>query len=244
MHTHPALPDDTFLPPLTPPATAAAPSGLILATATSTPWPIQPEGAVGAVLADPADWPTEQLWLHPDGRIFDEHRRPVEASLHIHLADVPPRFTVGPLGCSTARNVMDFLRDGQPDRAWRLAARLCLAMGSRELAAWPRQFAADLAISALLLAGETHGCVLGAVEAIALLGDLAERAAADELTYPGLPVSGTPLAVRIRRRRDVALERLAARMALDGSPEAAESLFWRAPVLLSRNADHPAPRSW
>jgi hypothetical protein len=214
------------------------------APAASPQWSIDPTAIDDPVLADPADWPAEQLWLHPDGTLFGEHREAVEAILRTRLAEVPPMLRVGPLGCATAPNVLDFLRDGQPDRAWRLAARLCLATGALGSSAWNRQRGADLAVSAFLLAGEVHGCALGAVEAIALLGDLAERAAAGELAYPGLPVIGTPLAIRIRRRREVALERLAARIAIDASPEGIESLFWRAPVLMSRTGDKPGLRLW
>lgn len=184
-----------------------------------------------ATRIDLADWPAEQLWLHPDGAAFCDHRTTVEDVLRAHLAELPRKLRAGPLGCATPPNVSDFLRDGQADRAWRLAARLFLAARSEACGGSAGQVADDLAISALLLAGEIHGCVIGGMEAAVVMGGLADRAVGGGVAYPGLRLPAGVLAVRIHRRRQAVVERLQARMAVDGgSPGSVEALMWRAPV--------------
>jgi hypothetical protein len=180
---------------------------------------------------DLAEWPPEQLWLHPEQSAFRDHRDQIEEVLRARLLELPRWLRAGPLGCATAPNVNDFVGYGQPDRAWRLAARLLLAARSAGVLGCAGQIADDLAVSALFLAGEVHGCVLGAMEAAAVMGDLADRAAAGGGDYLGLALPPTELAIRICRRRRAFLDRVASRVALDGgSARSVESLMWRAPV--------------
>lgn len=182
-------------------------------------------------LLDRGAWPAQQLWLHPDPRAFAAHRDRIEAALHACLDAIPRRLRAGPPGCATVRNVPDFLAEGQPDRAWRLAARLCLAARAEQIDGFAGQLADDLAVSALLLAGDVHGCVLATMEAAAVMGDLADRAAAGAVDCPGLGLAPAELAVRICRRRWAVLDRAASRVAVDGgSPRSVEGLMWRAPV--------------
>lgn len=196
----------------------------------AAPWPIDPAAGF-PVLLDLAEWPADQLWLHPDPRAFRDHQDRVEAALHARLGAVPRKLCAGPLGCATARNIGDFLDEGQPDRAWRLAARLCLAARSDRIEGFMGQAADDLAVSALLLAGDVHGCVLGGMEAAVAMGDVAERASAGAVAYPGPALPPAELAVRICRRRLAVLDRLASRVTVDGgSPGSVEGLMWRAPV--------------
>ncbi|WP_372623854.1 hypothetical protein [Falsiroseomonas sp.] len=202
-------------------------------------WPL---GTVARLpeLLDRAGWPAEQLWLHPDLRAFSAHRDRIEEALHARLGAIPRGLRAGPPGCATVRNVADFLAEGQPDRAWRLAARLCLAARSGRIDGFAGQLADDLAVSALLLAGDVHGCVLGAVEAAAVMGDLADRATAGAVHCPGLGLAPAELAVRICRRRQAVLDRAASRVAVDGgSAQSIEGLMWRAPVAQRRSAEQP-----
>lgn len=194
-------------------------------------------------VADPSDWPLEQMWLHPDREALIDHRDDVQECLLARLAELPPRLQAGPMGCATPRNVRDFLADQQPDRAWRLASRLYLQAGALGLAGLEGQVAVDLATSAALLAGEHHGCVLGAVEAITLIGRVAERAETMALDYPGLGLTAVPLAVRLRHRRQSVVERLAQAIHIDGgSVWSVEALMWRAPVLVPAASPSGSPR--
>lgn len=183
---------------------------------------------------DLLEWPVEQLWLYPHRCAFAGHRNRVEDELRARVAALPRALKAGPLGCATPRNVEDFVAEGQPDRAWRLAARLVLAAGEKGIGGIAGKIAKDLAVSALLLAGDVHGCALGALEAAAVMGDVAERAAAGAADYPGLGLPPHELAARIYRRRRAVLDQVAARVTVDGgSPRSVEALMWRAPVAAS-----------
>lgn len=188
-----------------------------------------PDAALPPIAADPSGWPAETLWLHPDPRTFHDRQAEIEEVLHARLAALPRGLRAGPPGCATVRNVGDFLADGQPDRAWRLAASLSLAARRAGLDGFAGQVADDLAASALLLAADSHGCLVGLVELLSLLGDLAERAASGATDYPHLALPGPKLAMHIARRRRAILERVASRVTLDEAC-APERLMWRAPL--------------
>jgi hypothetical protein len=190
-------------------------------TAGAAPQPI-PAG-------EPADWAAETLWLHPDPTAFLDRRGEVEEVLHARLAALPRGLRAGPPGCAVPRNVPDFLEDGQPDRAWRLAASLFLAARRQGLEGFEDTTAYDLAASALLLATDVHGCVVGLVELLSLLDDLADHATNGAVGPPAPGLQGPALAMRISRRRREILERVAGRVSLDGA-SAPERLMWRAPI--------------
>lgn len=180
--------------------------------------------------ANAPHWGYEQVWLHPDPEMFRAGADVIASVLEAHLLALPPRISAGPLGCATPWNVREFLRDGQPDRAWRLAARLMLAARAKGLPTFAGQVADDLAVSALLLAGEVHGCAFGLLEAACVVGRLTEAAAAGVLVYPELPSAPDVLMQIFRARRLAVLERAARRMAVDGvSPASSEALMWRGP---------------
>lgn len=176
-------------------------------------------------------WPPERVWLHPDPEMFSAGANVIASALEAHLLALPPRISAGPLGCATPGNVSEFLRDGQADRAWRLAARLMLAARAKGLPTFAGQVADDLAVSALLLAGEVHGCAFGLLEAACVIGRLTEAAAAGVLVYPELPSAPDVLMQVLRARRLAVLERAARRMAVDGvSLASSEALMRRGPT--------------
>jgi hypothetical protein len=189
------------------------------------------DDAAGGTALGLADWPPEQLWLHPDFGAFMARHRALEVALDEALGALPPGLFEGPLGCATAQNVVSLRRAGQRDRAWRLAARLYLAAEARDPNAGPAQRHFDLAVSALRLAGEAHDCLIGTMEAVAQIGLLAERCDDGILDYPGLAMSSQTLAACMRRRQRSLVAGVLPYLNIEpGSPVAAERLMRRAPV--------------
>jgi hypothetical protein len=184
------------------------------------------------VITEVAAWPAQQLWAHPDEAAFCRRIGEVASLVTATVAALPPRLAAGPLGCATAHNVLEFTQQGQPDRAWRLAARLIQAAAAEGDEVAGRQETLDLSVSAYMLACHHGGCVIAAVEGAAVIDRLIAAAEPMPLRYPGLSWQGAALTGHLRRRRAALLDRaVAGAGTAPGSKASIDALMYRAPVL-------------